>query len=97
MIAATVIFFVLHFDSKEYTLKNEQEYVNRICRMTHNRAVAVGIIDGDDDIFLEYCDIDRKTVDEHTLFELGPTTKAFTGLGFRYGPFRLFRKAAKGR
>ncbi len=52
--------------------------MNRICSMTHNRVVAVGIIDGNEDIFLEYCDIDGKTVDEHTLFELGSTTKAFT-------------------
>lgn len=81
MIITTAIFWVLHYDSKEYTLQNEQEYINRICRMTHNRAVAVGIIDGNEDIFLEYCDIYGKNVDEHTLFELGSTTKAFTGLG----------------
>ena len=81
MTIITVSFLVLHYDSKEYTLQNEQDYINRICSMTHNRAVAVGIIDGDDDIFLEYCDIDGKSVDEHTLFELGSTTKAFTGLG----------------
>ncbi len=81
MIITAVIFFVLHFDLKEYTLKNEQEYINKICRMTHNRAVAVGIIDGNEDIFLEYCDIIEKTIDEHALFELGSTTKAFTGLG----------------
>ncbi|RKM59152.1 class A beta-lactamase-related serine hydrolase [Butyrivibrio sp. CB08] len=81
MIITAAVFFALHYDSKEYSLQNEQEYINRICRMTHNRAVAVGIIDGDEDIFLEYCDIDGKTVNEHTLFELGSTTKAFTGLG----------------
>ncbi|WP_022762548.1 serine hydrolase domain-containing protein [Butyrivibrio sp. AD3002] len=81
MIATTAIFLILHYDSKEYTRQNEQEYINRICSMTHNRAVAVGIIDGDEDVFLEHCDIDGKTVDEHTLFELGSTTKAFTGLG----------------
>ncbi|WP_026498880.1 serine hydrolase domain-containing protein [Butyrivibrio sp. WCD2001] len=81
MLATTAIFFILHYDSKEYTQQNEQEYINRICSMTHNRAVAVGIIDGDEDVFLEHCDIDGKTVDEHTLFELGSTTKAFTGLG----------------
>ncbi|SDB63443.1 serine hydrolase [Butyrivibrio sp. INlla16] len=81
MLATTAIFLILHYDSKEYTQQNEQEYINRICSMTHNRAVAVGIIDGDEDVFLEHCDIDGKTVDEHTLFELGSTTKAFTGLG----------------
>ena len=81
MIITAVIFFVLHYDSKEYPLQNEQEYINKISRMTHNRAVAVGIMDGDENIYLEYCDIAGKSVDEHTLFELGSTTKAFTGLG----------------
>ncbi len=81
MIITAAIFFALHYDSKEYSLQNEQEYINRICRMTHNRAVAVGIIDGNEDAFLEYCDINGKSVDEHTLFELCSTTKAFTGLG----------------
>ena len=81
MIITAVIFFVLHYDSKEYSLQNEQEYINKISRMTHNRAVAVGIMDGDENIYLEYCDIAGKSVDEHTLFELGSTTKAFTGLG----------------
>ncbi|SFC55383.1 serine hydrolase domain-containing protein [Butyrivibrio sp. YAB3001] len=81
MVIIAVIFFVLHYDSKEYALQNEQEYINRICKMTHNRAVAVGIMDGDENIYLEYCDIDGEKVDEHTLFELGSTTKAFTGLG----------------
>ncbi|CBK75702.1 Beta-lactamase class C and other penicillin binding proteins [Butyrivibrio fibrisolvens 16/4] len=81
MIITAVIFFVLHYDSKEYSLQNEQEYINKISRMTHNRAVAVGIMDGDENIYLEYCDIAGKSVDEHTLFELGSTTKAFTGVG----------------
>ncbi|WP_074758657.1 serine hydrolase [Butyrivibrio fibrisolvens] len=52
--------------------------------MTHNSAVAVGIMDGDENIYLEYCDITGKSVDEHTLFELGSTTKAFTGLGILF-------------
>lgn len=81
MLMIAVIFFVFHYDSKEYTIQNEQEYLNRICKMTHNRAVAVGIMDKDENIYLEYCDIAGENVDKHTLFELGSTTKAFTGLG----------------
>ena len=81
MMITAVIFFVLHYDSKEYTLQDEQEYINSICRMTHNSAVAVGIMDNNEDEYPVYCDIDGKSVDEHTLFELGSTTKAFTGLG----------------
>ncbi|MBR1851794.1 MAG: serine hydrolase [Lachnospiraceae bacterium] len=49
--------------------------------MTDNRAVAVGIMDGNEDVYLEYTDVNDYRVDEHTLFELGSTTKAFTGLG----------------
>ncbi len=77
----TGIFFVLHYDSKEYTVENEQDFINAICKMTGNKTVAVGIIDGDKDIFLEYCSARGQTVDRHTMFELGSTTKAFTGLG----------------
>ena len=81
MIIIAVLFFALHYDSKKYTMQNEQDYINRICRMTHNRAIAVGIMDGDEDLYLAYCDIKGQSVDEHTKFELGSTTKAFTGLG----------------
>ena len=81
MIIISVIFFAMHYDSKVYTVQNEQDYLNKICKMTHNRAVTVGIINGDKDTYLEACDIDGESVDKHTLFELGSTTKAFTGLG----------------
>ena len=81
ILVISVIFLVMHYDPKEYTVENEQEYLNRICSMTHNGAVAVGIMDGNEDLYLEYCDISGKSVDEHTPFELGSTTKAFTGLG----------------
>ena len=81
MTISSVIFFVLHYDSKEYTLQNEQDYINRICKMTHNRAVAVGVIDGDEELYHNYGDIKGQSVDEYTIFELGSTTKAFTGRG----------------
>ena len=81
MMIISAMFVIMHYDSKEYNVQNEQEYLDRICTMTHNRAVAVGVIDGDEDLYLGYCDINGQSVDEHTLFELGSTTKAFTGLG----------------
>ncbi len=81
MVIIAVAFFVMHYDSKEYSLQNKQEYINRICSMTHNRAVSVGIMDGDEDVYLAYCDINGEDVDERTPAELGSTTKAFTGLG----------------
>lgn len=81
MLIITAGFFISHYDSKEYTKESEQDYINKICKMTKNQAVAVGIIDGDKDIFLEYSATRGQTVDKHTLFELGSTTKAFTGLG----------------
>ena len=81
MLIITAGFFISHYDSKEYTKENEQDYINRICKMTKNQAVAVGIIDGDKDIFLEHSAARGQTVDKHTMFELGSTTKAFTGLG----------------
>lgn len=81
MLVISVAFLVFHYDSKEYTVENQQEYLNRICKMTHNKAVTVGIIAEDENVYLEYCDIDGENVDKHTLFELGSTTKAFTGLG----------------
>lgn len=81
MIIICGIFFLSHYDSKKYTTKNQQEYINKVCKMTDNRAVAVGIMDGNEDVYLEYTDVNGYRVDEHTLFELGSTTKAFTGLG----------------
>ncbi|MCR4949009.1 MAG: beta-lactamase family protein [Treponema sp.] len=74
-------FFISHYDSKEYTKENEQDYINKVCKITKNQAVAVGLIDGDKDIFLEYSAAHGQTVDKHSMFELGSTTKAFTGLG----------------
>ena len=53
MIIITAVFIISHYDSKEYTKKSEQDYINKICKITKNEAVAVGIIDGDKDIFLE--------------------------------------------
>ena len=81
MIIITAGFLISHYDSKEYTKESEQAYINKICKMTKNHAVAVGIIDGDKDIFLEHSAVHGQTVDKNTMFELGSTTKAFTGLG----------------
>ena len=81
MIIITAGFFISHYDSKKYTKGNAQDYINKVCKMTKNQAVAVSIIDGDKDIFLEYSTVRGQNVDKYTMFELGSTTKAFTGLG----------------
>jgi CubicO group peptidase (beta-lactamase class C family) len=81
MLIITAGFFISHYDTKEYTVENEQDYINKVCKMTKNQAVAVSIIDGDKDIFLEHNVVRAQNVDKHTMFELGSTTKAFTGLG----------------
>lgn len=76
-----VVFIVSHYDSKEYTVKNEQEYLNKICEMTGIPAMSVGIMDKDMEIYLNYSSDDNVIINEKSLYELASTTKAFTALG----------------
>lgn len=76
-----VVFIVNHYDSKEYTVKNEQEYLNRICEMTGIPAMSVAIMDKDMEIYLNYSSDDNVLINEKSLYELASTTKAFTSLG----------------
>ncbi len=77
----SIMFVVIHYDSKEYSVNNEQEYMNRICEMTNIPSMSVVIIDNDVEIFLNYSRDDNVAVDEKSLYELASTTKAFTALG----------------
>ncbi len=46
-----VTFVINHYDSKEYLVNDEQEYVNRICEMTGIPAMSVAIMDNDTEIW----------------------------------------------
>ena len=76
-----VVFIVSHYDSKEYSVKNEQEYINRICEMTGIPAMSVAIMDKDIEMYLNYSSDDNVLINEKSLYELASTTKAFTALG----------------
>lgn len=76
-----VVFIVSHYDSKEYSVKNEQEYINRICEMTGIPAMSVAIMDKDTEMYLNYSSDDNVLINEISLYELASTTKAFTALG----------------
>ena len=76
-----VVFIVSHYDSKEYSVKNEQEYINRICEMTGIPAMSVAIMDKDIEMYLNYSSDDKVLINEKSLYELASTTKAFTALG----------------
>lgn len=75
------IFVVIHYDSKEYSVNNEQAYINRICEMTDIPSMSVAIIDKDEEIYLNYSRDDDVVINEKSLYELASTTKAFTALG----------------
>ena len=75
-----VVFIVSHYDSKEYSVKNEQEYINRICEMTGIPAMSVAIMDKDTEMYLNYSSDDKVLINEKSLYELASTTKAFTAL-----------------
>ena len=69
------VFFVKHFDDKEYTADNEQAFINKVCAMSDMPELSIAIWDGDNEEFLN-----KHGADEHSLYELASTTKAFTGL-----------------
>lgn len=76
----TIMFVVIHYDSKEYSVNNEQAYINRICEMTDIPSMSIAVIDKDAEIFLNYSRDDNVVIDEKSLYELASTTKAFTAL-----------------
>jgi len=76
-----VVFVISHYDSKEYSVDNEQEYINRICEMTGIPGMSVAIMDNDTEIYLNYSSNNDVPINEKSLYELASTTKAFTALG----------------
>lgn len=79
IVGLIIVFFVKHYDAKEYTVDNEQEFINRVCKMSDVPALSVAVWDGENEVFLNYTD-GKEKIDENTLYELASTTKAFTGL-----------------
>lgn len=77
----TVIFVVIHYDSQEYSVQDEQAYINRICEMTNVPAMSVAVWDNGTEIFLNYSSGDDTAIHEKSLYELASATKAFTALG----------------
>lgn len=76
-----VAFVASHYDAREYSVHDEQEYLNRICEMTGVPAMSVAIMDNDAEIYLNYSCKHDVPIDEQSFYELASMTKAFTALG----------------
>ena len=76
----TFIFLLTHYDNKEYTRDNLEAYVQKMCRIYDVQGMSAAIIDGEHEYFINYGKDNGKAIDENCRFELGSTTKAFTGL-----------------
>lgn len=72
-------FFYRHYDTNEYSVDNEQEYIDRVCEIAGVPALSVAVWDNENEVFLNYYNGENK-VDENSLYELASTSKAFTGL-----------------
>lgn len=75
------VFVVSHYDAKEYSVHDEQEYLNRICEMTGVPAMSVAIMDDGSETYLNYSSDPDVPISEKSFYELASTTKAFTALG----------------
>lgn len=76
-----VVFLAIHYDSKEYSVENEQEYIDQLCKMSDVPGMSVAIMDEDTENYLGYSKNEDIIINNKTLFELASTTKAFTALG----------------
>lgn len=80
IVGVCILFFFKHYDAKEYSVNDQKEYINRVCVMSNIPALSVAVWDNEGEEFLNYSYNDNM-INEHTLYELASTTKAFTGLG----------------
>lgn len=75
IIVVLAFFVVKHYDATEYTAGDEQAFISKVCTMSGIPELSIAIWDGDEEEFLN-----NAGADEHSLYELASTTKAFTGL-----------------
>ena len=75
IIVVLAFFVVKHYDATEYTAGDEQAFISKVCTMSGIPELSIAIWDGDEEVFLN-----NAGADEHSLYELASTTKAFTGL-----------------
>ena len=76
----SIIFLLTHYGKNEYTRENLEAYVHEMCGLYNVPGLSAAIIDGKNEYFINYGTDNGKAVDETSRFELGSTTKAFTGL-----------------
>jgi len=73
-----------HYDGDKYTIENAEDYVRRVCEIGNVPGMSIIILDNEQEYYINvgYADKDEKLdITSGTGFELGSTTKAFTGLG----------------
>ena len=76
----SAVFLVKHLDFTVYSADDMQEYFSSACKKLDVPALSAAVWDHDREIYLNYS-AGGETIDEHSLYELASTTKAFTGLG----------------
>lgn len=79
-----IYFVVTHYDSKEYNQLQMKEYITKLYKVSKAPGISIAVYDTNKEYFINvgYADCkNKKLVESNTNFELGSTTKAFTGLG----------------
>lgn len=74
------VFLVRHCDSTAYSADDMQKFIDSACKKLDVPALSAAVWDHDSEVYLNYS-AGGETIDEHSLYELASTTKAFTGLG----------------
>lgn len=85
VIAILIIHCLLsHYDGKNYTIENMEDYVRRICEIGNVPGMAIAALDHEQEYYINVGYADKNEQIEMTnkiRCELGSTTKAFTALG----------------